>query len=235
MSTRRNMNGNIANGGLAVKWRGTVIFAKPNEWFMNVDDEYIYYSDRGNKNRLYRKRGLNDEGKLLLKEPCSYVTLYEDGLFYINEEQMKIYRCSKEGRGRTQCSDTGAAEFGILDGGGVYINPCAKRLCVYGQSACYADSSNNFALTVANVDKRDEPKVYSDIKPSHINVHDGNIYYTDRMRENTLYRLDSFGNRLSIFGGSAECLHIIDDWLFFISGRKWRRLSLINYGEAEEV
>jgi hypothetical protein len=55
------------------------------------------------------------------------------------------------------------------------------------------------------------------------------------MRENALYRLDSFGNRLSIFGDSAECLHIIDDWLYFISNKKWRRLSLQNFGEAEEV
>ena len=229
------MNGNITNGGLAAKWRGTVLFAQQNEWFINVDDEYIYYSDRNDKNRLYKKRNANDEGKILLKEPCSYVTLYEDGIYYLNEEHMTIYRCSKEGKGRTQYSDKSATEFGIFDGGGVYINPCARRLCVCGQSAYYADANNNYALTVTSISERSEPIVYSDIKPSYINVHDGNIYYTDRMRENAIYRLDSSGNRLSIFGESAECLHIIDVWLYFVSNKKWRRLSLVDFGEAEEV
>jgi len=184
---------------------------------------------------MHRKCGANDEGKLILKEPCSYITLSGDGIYYVNEEQMKICRCSKEGKSRTVYSSQSACEFGIVDDGSVYVNPHARRLCVYGQNAYYADADNNFALTIANAHGGGEPKAYSDVKPSHINIHDGNIYYTDRMRENALYRLDPLGGRLSIFGGSAECLHIIDDWLYFISDKKWRRLSLINFGEAEEV
>jgi len=229
------MNGNIANGGLVVKWRGTLAFANPNEWFLNADDEFIYYSNRSDKNRLYRKRGANGEEKLILKEPCAFVTLFEDGIYYVNEEQMKIYRCSKEGKGRAQCYGQNAAEFGMKSDGGLYVNPNARRLCVCGQSAYFADANNSFALTIADLAHSGREKTFADIKPSHINIHDGNIYYTDRMRENALYRLDPSGGRLSIFGNSAEHLHIIDDWLYFISEKKWRRLSLHNFGEAEEV
>ena len=229
------MNGNITNGGLCVSWRGTVVFARPNEWFLNADEEHIYYSDRGDRNRIYRKRGAGDEGKLVLKEPCSFVSLNGDGIFYVNEELSKICRCSKEGKGRTVYSHEDASEFGVLDDGSIYANPHARRLCAYGQSVYFVDAENNFALTVVHVPSGNEPKVYSDVKPSHINVHDGNIYFTDRLRENALYRIDPCGARLSIFGGSAECLHVIDNWLYFIFGKKWLRLSLLNFGEAEEV
>ena len=228
------MSGNIANGGLVAKWRDTVIFAQPGEWFLNTDDEFIYYSNRNDKNRLYRKRSVKDPGAPIVKEPCSFVTLFGDGLYYINEEQMKVYRCSTEGKGRALCSGESATEFSILPDGAVYVNPGAKRLCVYGKTAYYADVNNHFALTVTSLQGA-EPKAYPDIVPSSINVHDGSIYYADRMRENALYRLDPAGARLSIFGAGAEHLHIIDHWLYFINGRKWRRLSLLNFGEAEEV
>ena len=229
------MNGNIANGGLTVKWRGCVVFAEPNEWFLNADEDFIYYSDRSDRNRLYRKCGASGERKLVMKEPCSYVTLYEDGIYYINEDHMKIYRCSKEGKGRTLCSGERTCEFGILDYGGIYINPRAKRLCVAGHTAYYADAGNNYALTITDTRDASESKYFPDVKPSHINVHDGNVYYTDRMRENALYRLDPYGARLSIFGAAAGSLHVVGNWLYFISGRKWLRLSLLDFGEAEIV
>jgi len=228
-------NGNIANGGLVVQHQGGAVFAQPNEWFLNSDDEFIYYSDRGDNNRIYRKSGANGERKLVLKEPCSFVTLYEDGIYYVSEDRMKVYRCSKEGKGRAQCSGESVSEFGILDYGGVYLNPRARRLCVCGHSAYYADAENNYALTIIDTRGAGGPRVYPDVKPSHINVHNGYVYYTDRMRGNALYRLDPYGVRHTIYGDAAESLHIIDDWLYFISGRKWRWLSLLDYGEAEEV
>ena len=229
------MYGNIANGGLAVKWRGTVVFAKPNEWFLNADDRFIYYSDRSDKNRLYRKRGEDDPGELIVKEPCAFVTLFEDGIYYANEEQMKVFRCSKEGNDRTLCSCERTVEFGISDDGFVYINPHASRLCVHGQRAYYADGNNNFALTIVDIVNSGTLKVLPDVKPSFINTHDANVYYTDRMRGNSLWRLDPSGGKLSIFGGSAECIHIIDNRLYFLSGNKWRGLSLLNFGESEAM
>ena len=229
------MNGNIANGGLVINWRGSVVFAKPSEWFLNAGDDYIYYSDRSNGNWLFRKRGPEDAGTVLLKEPCSYVTLHGDDIYYINEDRARLARCSTEGDDRTRYPDE-VREFAITADGGVYTNPRARRLCLVGQTAYFADADNDFALTIATIAAPGEaPVVFADIKPSFLNVHEDNVYFSDRSRANALCRLDRAGGRITIFGGPAECLHIIDDWLYFLSGKTWVKLSLRNFGEAEEA
>ena len=225
------MNGNIANGGMLAKWHDEIIFARPHEWFLNTDDDFIYYSNRNEENRLYRKREPKEEGKVLVKSPCSGLTLFGDGLYFVNENDKKVYRCSLEGRGVSRCSDRETTEFVVLDDGEVYINSAVRRLCACGEKVYFADANNDFVLTSIEV-KSGEKVVYSSIKPSYINVYGDDIYYTDRMRENRIYRL---GSRFSICGESAECLHVIDDWLYFLSGKKWKKLSLINFGDAEDV
>jgi len=225
------MNGNTANGGLLAKWRDEIIFARPNEWFLNTDDDFIYYSNRNDENRLYHKQDAKDEGKALLKTPCSGLLLYGDKLYFVNENDKIVYSCSTEGKGVTRCSNKETTEFAVLNDGEVYINPVTRRLCVCKERVFFADSSNDYALTSIEV-KSGEKEVFANIKPSHINSYRGDIYYTDRMRENKIFRL---GSRYSICGNSSECLHVIDDWLYFLADKRWKRLSLVNFGEAEEV
>ena len=225
------MSGNIANGGLLVKWRDSVVFAKPNEYFLNADDEYIYYSDRSDSNRLYKKCGPNDTGKVIMKKPCSGLTLFEDGLYYVNEEDNRVYRCSKEGLNETCFRKEKTNEFCVVGNGGIFAPSNARRLCLFGDAAFYADAGNDFSLTSCNTNN-DEKQAYPAYKPSYVNVYDGDIYFSDRAQGNKIFRL---GAKFSVFGESAVCLHIIDDWLYFLSNRTWKRLSLINFGEAEVV
>jgi len=225
------MNGNIANGGLLAKWRDEIIFARPQEWFLNTDDEFIYYSNRSDENRLYRKQNPQEEGRVLLKTPCSGLVLFGDGLYFVNENDKTVYRCSTEGRGLTRCSSKETTEFAVLDNGEIYINPAARRLCICQERAFFADANNDFVLTSIEV-KNGEKEVFANIKPSYINTYGDDVYYADRMRENKIFRL---GSRYSICGDSAECLHVIDEWLYFLADKSWKKVSLVNFGEAEEV
>ena len=228
------MNGNIANGGLVVKLRDKVCFARTDEWYLNSDGAYIYYSDRADRNRLYRRHHTPDSEKKVLSDPCSGVRLFGDHIYYINEIDMKVYRCMKDGGEKTLCSDDTTSEFGVFEDGGLFINPAARRLCVSGSKAVFADAKNGFVLTIFD-SATGKKEVVSDVKPSYINIHSGNIYYTDRMKGNKIYRLNPRGDRLSIYGGGAECLHVIDNWLYFISNNRWKRLSLLSYGVAEAL
>ncbi|MCL2633122.1 MAG: DUF5050 domain-containing protein [Oscillospiraceae bacterium] len=232
------MSGNITNGGLAVKWQGGIVFALPNEWFLNSDDEYIYYSNRDDENRLYRKHNVNDKGKLILGKPCSGVVLFSDSLYFVNESDRKVYRCSKDGKNVIACSKSETYEFTVLSDGTVYTNPHAKRLCAYENSVFFADGGNSgniFALTKV-IPRTNETEVFPSVTPSYINVHLGYVYYTDRTQNNKIFRFDPATNtKMSVFGGSAEYLHIIDDWLYFLVDKKWKRLSLLNFGEAQDI
>ncbi|MDR2711598.1 MAG: DUF5050 domain-containing protein [Clostridiales bacterium] len=225
------MNGNIANGGLLTKWQGEVIFARSHEWFLNADDDFIYYSNRNEENRIYRKREPKEEGMVLVKSPCSGLVLFDDGIYFINENDKNVYRCSTEGRGTTPHSKKETTEFAVLDDGEIYLNPAARRLCASRGRVFFADAANDFVLTAIEV-KSGEKEVYSGIKPSYINVYGDVIFYTDRMRENKIHRLDM---KNYICGESAEYLHVIDDWLYFMTGKIWKKISLVDYGEAIEV
>jgi hypothetical protein len=227
------VNGNISNGGLLVKFQGQVVFARADEWFLNADDEFIYYSDRADKNRLYR-RSANDDRELVVNGSCSGVILTNDRIYYTNEIDMTVYSCEKDGSGSKQCSDIKATEFAVLEDGCLYINPMARRLNVSGGIAYFADAENDFLLTTINM-KSGEKESFTDVIPSCINVHSDCIYYTDRMRGNRIYRFKPGIGWLSIFGSSSENLHVINDWLYFISDNKWKKLSLLNFGEAEDV
>jgi hypothetical protein len=231
------LNGNTANGGLVIKWRDSVLFAQPNEWFMNADDDFIYFSNRDDRNRLYKKKNEKDAGKMIVKKPCSNVLAFDDGLYFINEDERKVCRCSKEGKGITVCSNTETVEFAILADGTIYTNPDARRICAYGNKVYFSDKGNdNNLFTLTSYDTRNaETEIFPDVKPSFINVHNDAVYYTDRSRQNKIFRLEPSGGRMTVFGASAEFLHVIDDWLYFMSNKKWKRLSLSDFGDAEDV
>jgi hypothetical protein len=221
----------MANGGLLTKWQGGIVFARVNEWFLNSDDSFLYYSNRNDGNRLTRKENPGEEGEALLKTSCAGVVLFDDGIFYIDENDRRVYRCSTSGRGAARCSNKETTAFAVLDNGEVYINPDARRMCAAGEKIYFADAANDFALTCIEL-PRGEKEVFANIKPSYLNVYGDELFYTDRMRENKIFRL---GSRFSISSESAEYLHVIDDWLYFMADKNWKRISLINFGEAEDV
>ncbi|MDR0570234.1 MAG: DUF5050 domain-containing protein [Clostridiales Family XIII bacterium] len=229
------MNGNIANGGLVVYWKGDVLFAGPDEWFLNADEEFIYYSDRRNGNHIYRKCGASAEAaESVVEEPCARVFLFEERLYYVNEEDMRLYRTHLDGSGRECLAETANGEYGVTDEGEAFVRAEARRLFVVGRNACFADAANGHVLTLERVGSS-ERRAFNGVCPSYINAHGGDIYYADRTAGNRIYRMDSTGARISIYGGCAEFLHVLNDSLYFISDGKWKKISLSRYGEAEEV
>jgi len=225
------MSGNIANGGLLVKWHNTVVFAKPNEFFLNSDEEYIYYSDRSDGNRIYRKSGPNDVGKAITKKPCSGVTLFNVTIYFVSDDNNKVYRCSKEGKDETTFRGEETNEFCILCDGSIYAPAAARMLCLCGEKAYYADAGSGYSLACVNT-KTNEKQIFPTCKPSYINTYNGDTYYSDRAQGNKIFRL---GSKFSVFGESSSLLHVIDDWLYFYTNKTWKRLSLIHFGEAENV
>jgi hypothetical protein len=130
-------------------------------------------------------------------------------------------------------------EFAVLPDGTVYANPDARRICICGENIYFADGGNKgslFAFTKYNY-STGEKEFTADVQPSYMNVYENDVYYTDRTKANNIFRIspNSNGSKVAVYGQSAELLHVIGDWLYFMSAKKWKRLSLTRFGDAQEV
>ena len=246
--------GNIANGGLITKfWHKEVVSDFNKLWFMNTDDEFVYYSDGMNSHYLCRYNENDPEGSVILKKPCTNVTLSGDWLYYINETDHRIYRCLRSGRSESLLMREETSEFVIYakdemvyatDAGDLkgFAGTLAEgvrpsKLCVAGGKVFYADGSNNNFLTFMNLNPEGSfrEQCVGDIIPTYINSDGQYIYFTDALKGNAIFRLHTNGgNPLKICGESSGYLHIIDDRLFFWNGSAWKQISLEG-GVAKEV
>ena len=246
--------GNISNGGLVAGFRHREIVSDFNRlWFMNADDEYVYYSDGLNNHYLSRYCDNDPEGSVILKKPCTNVTLNGDWLYYINESDHRVYRCLRSGRSEslfireavTQFVMVGkndivyATEAGDIKGmQGVLaegIHPAS--LCVADGNAYFADGSNNYFLTFMNLHPAASyrKEYVADILPTYLNCDGQFIYFTDALRGNAIYKMHTQGgNPIKICGESAANLHIMDEKLYFWNGSTWKTIPLEG-GRAIEV
>jgi len=247
------MYGNIGNGGLVVELRNSSVFSDFNRlWFMNSDNEFIYYSD-GSSHFLCRYNENDLGGTAVLQKQCTNITLHDDRLYYINENDRRVYCCLRDGRSDELVINDTVKEFVIVEKGYIVyvsksgdikncdgvivagVNPV--RLCATSDKLFFADGSNNFALSCIDLNPVGDSLIHriENAVPSYINSMGQFIYFTNVLEGNMLFRLDTETETiLKICGESAEYPHIIKDNLFFWNGRAWKYLSLEG-GMAKEV
>jgi len=245
---------NMANGGLVLKFKHKEIISDFNRyWFLNTDDEFIYYSDGTDNHYLYRYNENDPDGTVIMKKPCTNVILYGDWLYYINESDRRVYRCLRTGRSESLFLNEAITEFVMYDKNDIIfttekgdlksfektlasgINP--SNLCFADGLIFYANGFDNNYLTCMDINNgSDEQGIkMGDIVPTYINSDGRYIYYTDALQENAIFRLGlRGGNPLKICGESAGYLHILDDELYFWNNTVWKKVSL-DGGNAREV
>ena len=246
--------GNIANGGLIIKFNHKKIISDFNKlWFLNTDEEFIYYSDGSNNHCLCRYNDNDPEGTVILKKPCTNVILNGDWLYYINELDHRIYRCLRNGRSESLFLREEVSEFVIFGknemiyatktGDLKCLNGILAKsihplnLCIAEGKVFYVDCSNNYFLTYIDLNPANNyrEQCVGEIIPTYINSDGQYIYFTDVLKGNAIYRLrNKSDNPVKICGESAGYLHVIDDELFFWNGSVWKHISLEG-GNAKEV
>ena len=239
------MHGNIANGGLIVKFGNKNIVSDFNKlWFMNTDDEFVYYSDGTRGRFLYRYNESDTEGSAILKKPCTNLVLSGEWLYYINESDHRVYRCLRSGRSESLILQEEVSEFVMIDNHDMIyasetgdlasfgeilakgVHPC--RLCIANGKVFYADGSNNFFLTALSLaPNNNRVQCVGDIIPTSLNSYGQYIYFTDALKGNAIYRLHTEGEVPDeICEESAGYLHVIDEKLFYWNGLAWKHISL---------
>lgn len=268
------MNPNIANGGLVLKANGKLLLSDIHNfngtlvqdigsgettvlesinWFMNFDGITLYYSDQKNGNTLWSHDLSRRNAELLLDEPVYSLVHSGEWLYYVNENDRKLYRCLTNGRSEKRLDDEQvlcffvqgdnifyATQQGIrtcsLDGRGKesIIDAVAIRMVMIGEQIAFVDKGNQYALTVLDL-RTGRSSIFDDLLPVSLTTDGRYLYSSNRKNNRTIYRIDvEQGTSIRICGESADYLHIIDDQLYFYSKHDWFRMSLLG-GQAMKV
>ncbi|MGF7046943.1 hypothetical protein J2T13_001445 [Paenibacillus sp. DS2015] len=265
------MNFNIANGGLAMKvgsslylsdisgYTGTTIVdtvtGETNVtmglfWFMNNIDHSIYYSDQQRGNALCKFDMNTQTIEIIQKKPCYGILHIGEWLYYINDDDRKLYRCKHNGRSEDRLTDEPVICF-IANGNRIYYSTekgvrwcnlsgsnverisesVAIGMIMMGDTLAYADKNNNFTLTLLDVTTK-STSIFKDISPTSLNTDGRYLYCSNRQNDRSIYRIDTEqGTSIRICGDRADYLHIIEDEIYFCSRNEWFRMSLLG-GQA---
>lgn len=248
------MYGNLMNGGLVAEFRHNEIVSDFGKyWYMNADDENVYYSDGTDGHYLFRMSAEDPEGSMILKKPCANVILNGDWLYYINELDRKVYRCLCNGRSESMILNEEVTIFipysrssilyvtasgdlksqGSILAQGIY----PTRLYISGGMLYYADRSNHGFLTCIDLapDNAFREQCLGEIVPISINGNAQYIFFTDALQGASIYRMGALERKpLKICDEKAGFLHVIDERIFFWNGKTWKTIP-ISGGNAKEV
>lgn len=270
------MNGNLQNGGLIYQsgeqllltdiknYTGTHIIhtgTVPSElpgtsslmWFMSAEGNLLYYSDQKKGHFLQRMDLDSRKEELILEEPCYQPLLHGEWIYYIHENDQRLYRCSRNGTHNMNLMDEQVNSFLIADEHILYATPRGikrSNLSGAGQeeiSACitpallqvdnklaFTDKEKNHVLTLLDLQTRAVVTLDS-IAAASLNTDGRYIYCANRLSSHGLYRVDPLhGSSIRICGDRVDYLHVLDHEIYFCNQREWHRLSLLG-GEAEKI
>lgn len=222
-------------------------------WFMNETGHFLYYSDQLKGNALCKLDITKQYTEVLLDKPCYQPLRYEDWIYYIHEEDRHLYRCATNGtrdskligeqvdsfllyegqiyyatpNGIKRCSETGEARE--------QISECITSMVIrIGTKLCVADTKNRHRLTIFDIESHTTTTI-DNMEALSISTDGRYLYCANRLNEGSIYRLDPlYGGSIRICGDSADYLHVVENNLYFCSGREWYVISLLG-GEAEPI
>ncbi len=268
------MNFNNLNGGLVNKagnklfvsdihnYKGTYIIDSYGRqpvlkdglfWFMNCEGNSIYYSDQKLSNSLCRYDIDANTENVVLEKPCYGLLTCGEWIYYINENDGKIYRCLLNGKSEYKiineqviCFITENEQIFYSTETGIYTcsmkgdkvnkisDSAALNMLLVDEFLVYTDKKNKYILTIFNL-RNENVETYTEICASSINAKDRYVYCTNINNDSSIYRI-SLDNKscIRICGEGANNLHIIDDDLYYNAKNEWKSISITG-GNSEKL
>lgn len=260
------MDYNLNNGGLVLKLEDKFIISDMKSyktvygsdtlgmfWFMNYDGSSVILSDQSKNNSICRMDKDRRSTELILDKPCYGLFLKDDWLYYINENDRKVYRCRTNGSNETRIIDEQVGKFILEEDRIFYTTPQGIRTCgisgndrdivsdalaadimLVANMLVYTDKNRQYALTIMDLDDKTVRSI-DDMAPTSMNTDGQYLYCANRLNEKSIYRIDINNEScIRICGESCEYLHIIGSELFFCIDREWHRMPLVG-GKYEKV
>lgn len=244
---------NLVNG-IGMHWvESNKIFRDIMPWFMIDYKNEIYYSDASRNNSLYKLSLVDEVPKLLVSNPVYLLQQYEDDLFYINEDDRKIYKYSLQEKSKSKVVDDEVKVFIVGEDGiwysntkGIFhcdlqgrqnekIEKCQSMRFALGEEHLFFIDTTDYQVNFIelNTGKCDSIK---GAMASSINVYKDLVFYNNVRDKSNIYRY-SMDNKFEIkfISEAADCIHIIDEMIYYLNrdSKAWMQVPL--YGGKSTI
>lgn len=156
--------GNVGNGGL-----------------LDCDENYIYYINTGDGNKIYKKNSAGTENYVISDDNAGFLSVYGEWVYYCNySDGGKIYKVKTDGTRRQK----------VTDNKGTYLNASEDKL--YYVNASYGGK-------VYSVDSAGNSNKLSDDEASYLVLGDNKKLFYSNINENkNLYKIDDYGYKYRV-------------------------------------
>ncbi len=169
-----------------------------NKGILVEDEDYIYYSVNNYRDSYYIfKKSKKDDSKTeLTTAKGRYLNLYNNQLYYINDDEHAIFKMNKDGSNRERVLDRAKAMYIVND----YL--------YYIEGDSFYNNLRRLDLTTNKV------KAITDEDVKEFTIYDKYIYYISN-KNNQLYKVNLLGKeKQSIFTDKVEHICILDDTIY---------------------
>lgn len=256
-----NTAGNIVNGGLAAAEGDWVYFhsnlggslhksniltgevvalSADSAWFINVSDQWVFYSNRDDNNRVYRVKTDGSDRMALSLSSAWFLTLVDNDLYFINEDDnYRIYHLHPEDGTETRLGEDSAWFLNVIDGWIYYINRSDEntiyRLSADGSekeqlnkvSSCclnvvdntlyYVNEESDSRLYRQDIDGANETLI-NEVPTWFVNSTDEKIYYADESDNFSIYSMMPDGSdKQKINNDPARYILLAGDWIYYLN------------------
>ena len=178
-----NTNGNILNLGLVAK-----------------KDDYIYYSESSDLNKLYRAKSPGQEITKISDESVCFINIFQGYIYYTSlSDNNCLYRINLDGTGRKKLTSSG------------FINTIVQDDWIY----CTDDNALN--IYKISLDGSVVKKLNSE-SSINLNVTNDRIYYNNVDDGLKIYRISKDGTgKTKVLNDTAGYISVAGDYIYYLN------------------
>lgn len=250
------LNGNLYYCDLC-QYSGTRIFSgdgvpvwdtKAVMWYAASDGRGIYFSNQRDFDHLTYLDGASMTESQILKRACFNLVMHDDMVLFIDEEDNYLYEFDPE---KNRCalvikekvfsfivvadsiyfaSENGLKTFGFSGKRTEKLHDCAP-VCLNSADGrlIFADKSHDYAVSCFDIGEN-KLTVLDRIPTQSIITTEDYAFVSDLSDNNAIVRINILtAESIRFCGESADKLHIIDDYLYFLNqndNNAWYRIPL---------
>lgn len=178
-----NTNGNIINFGYVAK-----------------DGDYIYYSESGDSDKLYRAKSVGEELTKISDDSAIFINVFKGYIYYTNlSDNNSLYRIKLDGTDRKKLTSKG------------FINTIVQDDWIY----CTDDEELN--IYKISLDGSIIKKLNSEAS-LNLNITDDRIYYNNLDDSLKIYRISKDGTgKTKVLNDTAGYINVVEDTIYYLN------------------